>query len=87
MGPVKNSPRGGLEVGDKGGELEDLGAQLQSLEDVSNGDKELEELGEDLQSLEGVADGPRSQGAKETLGAALRKCDVTQRILRTAPAL
>ena len=60
VGPVENSPRGGLEVGDKGGELEDLGAQLQSLEDVSNGDEGLEELGESLQSLEDVADGART---------------------------
>ena len=48
---------GPQEVEDKGGELEELGAKLQSLEDVGDGDEELEELGENLQSLEGVTDG------------------------------
>ena len=55
-GPGKKLPRGGSVSFSPG----DLGAQLQGLEDVGNGDKELEELGENLQSLEGVADGARN---------------------------
>ena len=49
-----------MDVGDGGGEIEDLGAQLESLEDVSNGDEGLGELSENLQSLEGVADGEKN---------------------------